>query len=713
MKKVSELFFVCDICNHKQKPSFDLSKKISDDEATPSDFPSHCNEIMRLTILQTEVEEKFHINTESTQWAVIETIKLYFQKTIGDSVIGDNFESSFTSVMDESEDTTYFIRIQTIRQNLGPALKETLGDDSNIDTPLKLGTDIIDRVVDAAEKRMGLTKGEGPVMPGTNPAFNIRYFCNVCKEFFEIPLDVKNTILEDEEDFDLPLHHGKSMEIRISEQEKLKNEKSKPMPTSFEPIGNIEKMDILSVGVDIGSSTSHLIFSKLKLEREQGFLNMSNRFNIVDRKILYKGRIIDTPLLDTQTIDLEKVVTFCKEEYANAGYTPEEVNTGAVIVTGETAKKTNASEIVERISIESGKFVSATAGPNFESLLAAMGSGATIRSKEKQNTVLSVDIGGGTSNLAISSNGQIISTSCINVGGRLVGIDNDFKIWRIDQPSYVVMKEIGINYKIGDVISKEDIQKISKSYSQALIEVMSGPALSKIAKILMLTEDLDFSIDIDEIMFCGGVSEYIYDVSPEEENYNDIGKYIASELKKYDFVIPIVKPKNRIRATVIGAGSYSLAVSGSTCFYDETIEFPLENIPVLKINANKDDPPNKITEKIIDAYHKFDLTEGEDTVGLYFASAPIIHRDMYLPGFVKAIENALPASISENKLVLLLFEYDMGGMVGRTLMKETSIKNNFMSLDELQLEEGDYIDIGEPLYEGQSFPITVKSLAFN
>ncbi len=641
MKSVSELFFVCDNCNHKEKPSFDLSKKIGDDEATQADFPSHCSNTMRITILEVEIEEKLSINTENTQWSVIEILKIYFQKAIDDPSLGEKFETVYSALMDESEDTNDLLRLQSLKNNLKPALKTILGAEGDIITPLTLGTGTINNLLNAAKSRI------------TKP--------------------------------------------------------SKPKFFNFDADRRIENMDVLSVGVDIGSSTSHLVFSNLKLQRETGFLNMSNRFNIIKREILYEGTIIDTPLIDSKTIDIEAVVAFCNEEYKKAGYDSGDVITGAVIVTGETAKKSNAIEIVERLSSETGKFVSATAGPNYESMLAAMGSGATALSQERQNTILSVDVGGGTSNLAISSHGQILSTSCINVGGRLLGIDEEFTIWRIEDPTRIIMNDLGIDYKVGDTILEKDVKNICKSYTDSLIEVMLGVAESSIAKTLMMTEDLDISVKIDEIMFCGGVSEYIYG---EVGAYNDIGRYIAKGLKEHVFSIPVVEPRNKIRATVIGAGSYSLAVSGSTCFYDETIQFPLENVPILKVQARKDDDPEKITKKIQQAYQKFDMKEGEDLVGLYFDDIPIIHRDQYLPAFVKAIETALPKSTSDKQLVLLLFRFDMGGMVGRTLKKETSIKDNFMSLDELQLEEGDYIDIGAPLHEGHSFPVTVKSLAF-
>ncbi|MBW1911184.1 MAG: ethanolamine ammonia-lyase reactivating factor EutA, partial [Deltaproteobacteria bacterium] len=226
----------------------------------------------------------------------------------------------------------------------------------------------------------------------------------------------------------------------------------------------INEIEILSVGVDVGTSTSHLVFSNLLLKRDE--FSDSRRFFIQERNVIYEGRIINTPLLDNDKIDIEKLTDFLKEEYKRAGIDPADIQTGAVVVTGETAKKHNARQIVEALSSDAGKFVAATAGPNFESLIAAMGSGATNRSKYYNKTILSCDIGGGTTNIAISKNGEIISTSCVSVGAILFGVNSEGKIWRIDEPAVKVMDHIGLNYKIGDQIPKEDIEKIATKFAE-------------------------------------------------------------------------------------------------------------------------------------------------------------------------------------------------------------------------------------------------------
>jgi ethanolamine utilization protein EutA len=485
-----------------------------------------------------------------------------------------------------------------------------------------------------------------------------------------------------------------------------------PARRAYHVYGGPEDLRLLSVGIDVGSSTSHLIFSKLALTRQRSFSNPTNRFQLVHREILYESEIILTPLIDRFTIDIDAVAEFCKREYEKAGISPDMVDSGAVIVTGESAKKRNAEEIVERLSSETGKFVSAVAGPNYESALSIMGSGIVDLSRETKRTIMNVDIGGGTSNLAIARNGMIHSTACINVGGRLLGVDESFRIWRIDEPTYFVMKELGMNYEIGDVISEADARRIARAYAEALLEVMKGPAVSRIANELMMTNGLDFECPIDQYSFSGGVAEFIYGCTG---TFDDIGRLLAEEMQSLlqGSSLEVVEPPFKIRATVIGAGAFSLSVSGSTCYFDKDIGFPIRNIPVIPVDVTtKNYSPERVKKEIERAFARFDRTEGGDLVAIYFKDS-LYRSYTWLQEFVRVIEAALPRSVSEKKIVILLFQTDIGKMVGLMVRRETSIQHNLICLDELSLEEGDWIDIGAPLGDGQSFPVTVKSLVFN
>jgi len=472
----------------------------------------------------------------------------------------------------------------------------------------------------------------------------------------------------------------------------------------------INEIEILSVGVDVGSATSHLVFSNLLLKRDE--LSDSRRFLIQERNVIYEGRIITTPLLDNDRIDIHKLTDFLKAEYKRAGIDPADIQTGAVVVTGEIAKKDNARQIAEALSKDAGKFVAATAGPNFESLIAAMGSGATNRSKDYNKTILSCDIGGGTSNIAISKNGEIISTSCISVGAILLGVNAEGRIWRIDKPAMKVMEHIGLNYRIGDQIPREDIERIATKFAEALIEVITGPASSSLAKQLMVTNDLDFPDRIDEYSFSGGVAELMYG---RNGDYDDIGQILADKINSLicKLAPPVIEPVNKIRATVIGAGAYSLSISGSSGFMDDKLTFPIKNVPVIRVDVERSKlSVEHVVSQINVSFQRFDLSEGEEIVALYFKD-PVRASYPKLELFAKSIEAALTNSIEKKIPIILIFEKDIACSVGNVIRRETGLKTNLLSLDELTLEEGDWIDIGEPLVAGQVFPVTVKSLVFN
>jgi ethanolamine utilization protein EutA len=471
----------------------------------------------------------------------------------------------------------------------------------------------------------------------------------------------------------------------------------------------INRIELLSVGIDVGSSTSHLVFSKLALVRDE--YSATRRFQIEEREVVYRSRIINTPLLVDDSIDFDQLSAFLKEECSRAGIQPDDIQTGAVIVTGETAKKYNAPKIAEALSNDAGKFVAATAGPNFESLLAAMGSGATALSKERRQTIISCDIGGGTANFAVCRNGQVLSTSCVSVGGRLLAMDSDGKIRRLSDPARYVMQQLGMDYKIGDTIPKEDIDRITIELAKVLIEVMTGPARSALAKKLMVTEDLQVPGVVDGYVFSGGVAEFIYG---DTGYYDDIGKSLAENIMALvpQLGVPIVEPINKIRATVIGAGAYSLSISGCSGFMDENLKFPIRNVPVLRVDVEHSQLSlNHVVCQVNTAFQRYDLVEGHEVVALYFKDAVRVnYRTLEL--FAKSIEAALPKSINNKLPIILIFEKDVACSVGNVMRRETELKTNLLSLDELSLNEGDWIDISAPLVGDQVFPVTVKSLVF-
>ncbi|MHA2244589.1 MAG: ethanolamine ammonia-lyase reactivating factor EutA [Candidatus Hodarchaeales archaeon] len=679
-------------------------------------------------------------NFESFTQGIEFFVQLYLDKRLPEEAtrITANFSTKYRALIEQhaKEDNNDYLKVRRHAMAFKPALSAILPPGEIADVICDMVIERFDSILQNVKSQITgeiKVRAPGPVMPGSDPSTDLCFFCTICKEKFEIPADIKAQILNDSDDVELTTHHDKEMAIIIVKKElpppvenEIPLEIDETMFSAQFLMGHLnseevraEYLTVSSVGIDVGSSTTHLIFSDITLKRETSFYNLTNRFLPVNREVKYEGNIIFTPLKDRFTIDIEAVIDFIKEEYQKAGYQPEQIDTGAVIVTGEASKKQNASEITSRISSETGKFVSATAGPNFESLLGAMGSGSIKRSRDKQITIMNIDVGGGSSKLSISSNGHVLSTASISVGGRLLGIDKEFKIWQIDEPTEFLLQELNLTYSVGDVITQEDVDQIAQKYAQVLLEVIKGPATSELAKKLLITENLDYSTPIDEYSFSGGVSEMIYGGT---NSYDDIGLQLANTIVQLmkDNSLSFVEPENKIRATVIGAGAFSLAVSGSTCYVDKNISLPMNNIPVLPVNVSLEDDhfdPKRMEAEIKRAYKNYDFEEGIDQVALYFTGLAYLlvlqtSRDAALTKFAKAIERALPNSIANKLPIILLFQTDLAKMLSISLRRDTSIRENLICLDELYLDTGDWVDIGAMLQDRDVYPVTVKSLVF-
>src|SRR5499433_565332 len=293
--------------------------------------------------------------------------------------------------------------------------------------------------------------------------------------------------------------------------DEYEDEEGDEMPMDEDhPMWKSERIQLTSVGIDIGSSTSHLIFSRLLLRR-QG-IALSSRFVVVKREILHESPILLTPYVDKTTIDTEKLNEFIQEAYQNAQLTPNDIDTGALIVTGEAAKKKNAEAISALFSAQAGKFVCATAGHNLEAILASYGSGAVHMTYHEGGdfTVMNVDVGGGTSKIAIVQQGKVIDTCALEVGARLVAMDENGTINRLEDTALKIAKLAGISLSLGGTMSESDKEKFSQVLCDSLFEVLERGKLSPQVQDLLLTPELEFKDPIHAIMFSGGVSEFIY-----------------------------------------------------------------------------------------------------------------------------------------------------------------------------------------------------------
>ncbi|MFW9869430.1 MAG: ethanolamine ammonia-lyase reactivating factor EutA [Candidatus Thorarchaeota archaeon] len=471
------------------------------------------------------------------------------------------------------------------------------------------------------------------------------------------------------------------------------------------------RKELTSVGVDIGSSTSHVVFSQIVLEKNEK--SRTEKFEIKERKILYSGPIHLTPFKDSDNVDFFALRDLLLADYRNAGLSITDIDTGAVIITGETARKENAEWIVSELAGEVGKFVAATAGPNFESVLAAYGSGAVSRSAETGETIMNVDIGGGSSNIAICKDGRVVATTAINVGGRLVAFDDDGSIVRLENTGRKLGELVCCNLELGQSLDEAHKRVLADALAGALIECIQGKQDSRITSMLMMAAPLDYHEPIDCITFSGGVAEFLYNI--EDRQFNDLGVYLANSIReKTDTLnLPIEKPEHRIRATVIGAGNFSLQVSGSTTFLSSGLEYPLRNLPVVVPHIKtRQAPAEEVKQAVMNAISRFDLKEGEDPLILAFNGSV---RPSYenLRQFAIGVIQALPNTIKNQAPIFMCFDADIGNSVGNVMKRETGVTNEILSIDEIHVKEGDFLDIGEPIIEDVVVPVVIKTLVFD
>ncbi|MEE8515145.1 MAG: ethanolamine ammonia-lyase reactivating factor EutA [Alphaproteobacteria bacterium] len=487
---------------------------------------------------------------------------------------------------------------------------------------------------------------------------------------------------------------------------------SSPQPLGFTQASrNIleeEEITLTSVGVDIGSSTSHLVFSRLELE------NRSGRYVITNRTILGKSEILLTPYVDDFTIDAEALGKFIDAQYVHAGLSRDEIDTGALILTGVAVKRQNARAIGELFAKEAGKFVAVSAGDGLEATMAAHGSGAVAQATLAGGVALNVDIGGGTSKFAICADGKVSEVTAMDVGARLISLDGDGAVARIEEAGRHFAGTIGAELELGRKLDQDQLQAMAANMADRLFEIISLGELGPETKKLLRLPPLSYRGKIDIITFSGGVAEFIYGREPR--NFGDLGALLAREVKsRVDKLgIPVIEPTAGIRATVIGASQYTIQVSGNTIFISPADAVPIRNIPVIAPEfplAGEEIDPAGIARAVGNALRRLDLVDDERPIalGLHWQGSATFAR---LDAFCTGIKDGVKAVLDRGHPLILVNDGDIGGLLGLHFTDEMELKSPVISIDGVELHEFDYIDIGALIPASGAVPVVIKSLVF-
>lgn len=455
---------------------------------------------------------------------------------------------------------------------------------------------------------------------------------------------------------------------------------------------------LLSVGLDVGTTSTQLILSELLVENRAGSFSVPE-MEIAQRRILYKSPVHFTPLISGELVDAAALRKIVEAEYAAAGIRREDVDTGAIIITGETSRKENARAVLQELSGFAGDFVVAAAGPHLESVLAAKGAGAVEFSRKTGKNVLHMDIGGGTSNLAWIREGTVVETGCLNVGGRLIKVEKTGEI-RYISPVLQGLTEL----KTGEIPDPERLRLLADTLVSAL--EMAAGLREKTELLEKLTTKESVQSNQNHMMgkgdgskwvlsFSGGVADCI-DTRRAPFAFGDIGPVLGQAIRESRLCAKeYMLGSETIRATVIGAGCHSAQLSGSTV-YVRNVALPLQNLPVVRL-------PEELQESA-------ELTEWlRKTLARQEGPAVLALRGFASPSYaqVTRLARAIADGAGAGNILICL-EQDMAKALGQALAARLGSSAGVLCIDRVKLPEESYLDVGAPV--GPALPVVVKTL---
>jgi ethanolamine utilization protein EutA len=487
------------------------------------------------------------------------------------------------------------------------------------------------------------------------------------------------------------------------------------LPLEDNPIWQQDNVTLHSVGMDIGSSGTQVVFSRLHLRRIGE--DLTSRYIVVRRDTIYRSPVALTPYASSEAIDAEALGAIIDQAYGEAAVGPETIDTGVVILTGEALRRRNAEAIAGILAERGGELVTATAGHNMEAMLAAYGSGAARVSYEQGLRILNVDIGGGTTKLAVLDRGKVAATAAVHVGGRLQVVDDDGRITRLDPAGAQHAARAGFAWSLGDTATAGDVARVADCMADTLVTALTADPLPDDVAALYLTDPLGPLGRIDGVMFSGGVAEYVYD--REQRRFGDLGAPLGQALRaRVDagaLPYPLLPAGECIRATALGASEYSVQLSGNTGWIsDPDALLPRRNLQVVKPVYDLGDDVD--AEQVAGAIRRHLVAldaerSGNDVaLALGFSGLPAYPR---LAAFARGVRDGLGERVDAGRPVYLMLDGDVAMTLGRLLRDELGVSGPLLVVDGLNLRDFDYIDIGKVRHPSRTVPVTIKSLLFS
>lgn len=480
------------------------------------------------------------------------------------------------------------------------------------------------------------------------------------------------------------------------------------------PLWQRDNVTLRSVCIDIGSAGTQILFSLMHLRRQS--VDLSSRYLVVERQTLFESPIHLTPYRNETLIDDAALGALIDAAYQTARLHPDDIDTGVVILTGEALRRENAARIADILSKKCGDLVCASAGHHMEAMLAAHGSGAVQASYDRGERLLNIDIGGGTTKLSVIANGKVLTTAAIHIGGRLLAVNANNRIERLDPAGRTHAARAGLTWQSGDVVTDAQLDRVAESMADDLVAVLTQPSPPADAMALYLTEPITELEQIDAVIFSGGVSEFFYD--REDRDFGDLGRRLGKALRRRvdagELPWQLLSESHGIRSTALGGSEFTAQLSGNTGYVsDPDALLPRRNLQVISPefeftnSVHADDLATAIQEH----FERFDIgNTGADVVlALRWSGRPEYRR---IEALADGIRRGMAQRLEQGMPLYVILDADIAMNLGAVLREDLGLGNEVLVIDGLTLWDFDYIDLGRLRLPSRTVPVTIKSLVF-
>lgn len=469
-----------------------------------------------------------------------------------------------------------------------------------------------------------------------------------------------------------------------------------------------DNVALTTAGIDVGSTTAHLSFARVHLRRAAH--GHGSRFATAKREVLWQSPILLTPYRRDGLIDVELLGQFVRGCYEELGVDPDMIDSGAVILTGAALARPNAAAITALFAEVVGRFVCAAAGHDLEARLAAHGAQTVALSRRRGETVLNVDIGGGTTKLALVQDGAVVATAAVGIGARLVVERDGGRIVRHEPAADAIAADLG--FALGEAWDGDQRRRFVRRMAAVVAGLLRGDAPDALTRALMLTGLLpdwraDPRLAPTAVAFSGGVAEYLFE--REHRRFDDLGPSLAHVLQHAladrTVGLPVWDTGHGIRATVTGAAQFTVQLSGATTWIGDPSRLPVRNLPAVAVPLALGErvDPAAVAQAVRAAVARAGVADGPFALAFGWTGDPSHAR-------LHALAEGICAAVAGP--LTLLVDGDVALSLGRLIATEVEPGRDVVALDGLALAPFDYVDIGAVMEPAGTVPVVVKSLVF-